>query len=123
MKHKEANKHDDGKPRWDLLPFDALEEVAEVLEYGARKYAARNWEKGMAWGRLLRAAIGHLASWAKGKPRDDESGLPHLAHAACNVLFLLALTKRGIGTDDRRATPRPAWLAGVPRSTKKDGAT
>lgn len=101
MSETEGVKFDEGKPRWDLLPFDALDEVAEVLRYGANKYAPRNWEKGMAWGRLLGAAMRHLAAWARGNYRDSESQLPHLAHAACCVLMLLALTMRGVGTDDR----------------------
>ena len=102
---QEGVKLDDGKPRWDLLPFDALDDVAGVLHYGAEKYAARNWERGMAWGRLLAAALRHLSAWASGQDRDAESGYLHLSHAACCVLMLLALTKRRIGADDRQVTP------------------
>lgn len=101
----EGIKADDGKARWDLLPFDALDEVAIVLAYGAKKYAPRNWELGMAWGRLLAACLRHLAQWAIGNEKDAESGLPHLSHAACCVLMLLALAKRNVGTDDREVTP------------------
>lgn len=101
MKDK-AKKFDDEKPRWDLLPFDALDEVAEVLRYGAKKYAARNWELGMRWGRLLAASLRHLTLWARGQDRDSESGHHHLAHAACCVLMLLALVRRKVGKDDRR---------------------
>ena len=97
-----AVKHDAGKPRMDLLPFDALWEVGEVLDYGARKYSERNWERGMSWGRLMAAALRHLGLWASGADRDAESGHRHLAHAACCVLMLLALTCRGVGADDRR---------------------
>lgn len=97
----EGRKDDKGKIRTDLLPFDALEKVSEVLEHGSRKYDARNWEQGMAWGRLLGAALRHLFSWAGGQEKDPESGLPHLSHAACCVLMLLALTMRGVGADDR----------------------
>ena len=96
-----AKKNDTGKPRWDLLPFDALNSVAQVLEFGANKYAARNWEKGLDWGRLLAAALRHLSAWARGHNTDEESGLPHLAHAACCVLMLLASVQRGVGTDSR----------------------
>jgi hypothetical protein len=101
----EGRKDDSEKPRWDLLPFDALDEVAIVLCYGAKKYAPRNWEKGMAWCRLLGAALRHLSSWALGRETDDESGLPHLAHAACCALMLLALVKRRVGADDRTVAP------------------
>lgn len=97
----EGIKHDAGKPATDLLPFDAIEDVARVLEYGRKKYSARNWELGMAWGRLLGASLRHLFAWARGVEIDEESGLPHLAHASCSVLMLAALVKRRVGTDDR----------------------
>lgn len=96
-----AVKADAHKPRTDLLPFDALEGVAAVLNYGAKKYAERNWEKGLAWGRLLGATLRHLFSWGLGENLDPESGLPHLDHAACSVLMLSATVRRGLGTDDR----------------------
>lgn len=99
---KEGIKYDDGKPAWDLLPYDALEDVADVLTYGSTKYARRNWEKGMVWGRLLRASVGHLAKFMMGETYDKESGKHHLAHAACDTLFVLAYFKRKIGTDDRQ---------------------
>jgi hypothetical protein len=102
VKARTGIKHDVGKPRTDLLPFDALVEVADVLDYGARKYADRNWERGMAWGRMFGAALRHLFAWASGQERDPESGRLHLSHAACCVLMLLALTLRKTGTDDRR---------------------
>lgn len=96
-----GQKYDQGKPRTDLLPFDALTEVAAVLGYGAEKYSARNWERGITWGRLLGALLRHTYAWAGGEEHDGESGHRHLAHAACCALMLLALTMRGVGTDDR----------------------
>jgi hypothetical protein len=97
----EGVKFDQGKPRTDLLPFDALLDVAAVLDYGAKKYAARNWEKGMGWGRLVAASMRHLWAWCGGQDRDEESGHHHLAHFACCSLMLLALVRRNVGTDDR----------------------
>lgn len=111
VKYVEApggRKSDDGKARWDLLPLDALEDVAQVLRYGAEKYAERNWERGLSWGRLLAAAFRHLAAWACGQNRDAESGHHHLAHAAACVLMLLSLVKRGRGTDDRSPFAGPS---------------
>ncbi len=96
-----GHKDDIGKPRLDLLPFDALEEVGRVLTLGADKYGDRNWERGMAWSRLLGAALRHLFSWAIRSGRDAESGRSQLAHAAADILFLLAYEIRGIGEDDR----------------------
>jgi Domain of unknown function (DUF5664) len=89
-------KADAGKPRWDLLPPVALEEVSKVLEFGARKYAPDNWRKVKGWRwRYARAAIGHIFAFLRGERVDPESGLPHLAHAACSVLFVLELDLHG----------------------------
>ncbi len=88
----EGRKDDFGKTRWDLLPFAGLGQVAEVLTRGAVKYAPDNWRKVEGWRwRYFRAAIGHLTKWWLGEKLDPEWGLPHLAHAACCVLFLLEL--------------------------------
>jgi hypothetical protein len=94
-------KHDQGKPRYDLLPFRALDDVARVMDFGAAKYGANNWRGGMRWGRYLAAAMRHLAAWARGEADDRESGLPHLAHAAACCLILLELVHTGAGDDDR----------------------
>lgn len=95
-------KHDTGKARWDLLPLDAIGEIAEVATYGATLYGDRRWESGMGFGRLLAAALRHIAAWSAGEDRDRDSGLSHLAHAACNLLFLIAYMRRGVGSDDVR---------------------
>lgn len=96
-----GTKHDSQKPKWSLLPYDALLPVVRVMEYGAAKYGRDNWMAGMEWTRLADAAVRHLLDWLRGEDNDRESGLPHLAHAACNLLFLLAYTLRGLGKDDR----------------------
>lgn len=88
------------KARWDLLPFDAVDEVVKVLTHGAGKYGDRNWEKGMKWSRILAATFRHLVAFARGQRRDPETGLHPLAHAACDILFLLAYELRGLGEND-----------------------
>ena len=90
-----------GKTRWDLLPYDSLEIVAQVMTQGADKYGDRNWEKGFPWMSVFSSLMRHLFKWVRGEDLDDESGLPHLSHAACNVLFLLTFHLRKSGTDDR----------------------
>lgn len=97
----EGRKDDGAKPRYDLIPPEMLEGVAEVLTYGAAKYAPRNWERGMAWGRVFGALMRHMWAWWRGQRLDPESGLPHLAHAACCIAFLMAFEARRAGTDDR----------------------
>jgi hypothetical protein len=94
-------RYDKGKPRWDLLPADALEELVLVYTRGAEKYADRNWEKGMSWSRCFRSMLSHTWKWWGGEQYDDETGLHHLAHVAWNALALVAYEKRKVGTDDR----------------------
>jgi hypothetical protein len=93
-----------GKPRFDLIPVEALEEWAKVCEYGARKYADRNWEKGMPWGEIFRAILSHAFKFWRGQRYDEESGLHHLAHALWNVGALLWYDLRAVGTDNRPCT-------------------
>ncbi len=100
----EGIKFDSEKIRVDLLPPDALEEISKVLTYGAAKYGDRNWELGMDWNRPYGALLRHLWAWWKGEDYDPESGIHHLAHAGCNILFLLSYMKRGVGKDNRPLT-------------------
>jgi hypothetical protein len=100
-------RYDEGKPRMDLIPGDALIEIAKVLSYGAAKYSDRNWEKGMDYHKLYAPIQRHLWKWWQGEELDEESGLHHLAHAACDILMLQATALRSIGTDDRPNT-RPS---------------
>jgi hypothetical protein len=85
-------KLDGAKTRWDLLPWPALELVAQALTLGAAKYPVpENWRHVPdARRRYFAAAIRHAVAWVKGEKTDPESGLPHLAHLACNSLFLLS---------------------------------
>lgn len=90
----EGVKADAGKAPWDLMPFAALAEVVKVLEFGAKKYAPDNWRKvPEAHKRYLAACFRHLCARGLGEKLDPESGLPHLAHAACCVLFLLEMDR------------------------------
>lgn len=97
----EGRKDDTGKLPYDLLPSDAIEEVLEVLKYGAAKYEPRNWEKGMAWSRPFAALMRHMWAWWRREPCDIETGITHLAHAGCCLLFLLSYELRKTGVDDR----------------------
>ena len=96
-----ALRYNSGKPRYDLLPPDALNELAEVFTKGAEKYAPRNWEKGMDWGKCFASLLRHAFKWAKGEDRDEETGCLHMAHVAWNALVLCSYAMRKVGTDDR----------------------
>jgi hypothetical protein len=95
-------KHDDGKLPLELLPLDAVEEIAKVLQFGAKKYAPNNWRGGFVYGRVFGALLRHLFSWWRGEDKDPETGLSPLAHAGCDVLFLLHFTLAKTGTDNRK---------------------
>jgi hypothetical protein len=88
-----GKKFDTGKPRWDLLP-ESIRSVVAVITYGAGKYGDENWKQVSGWRRrYAAAAFRHMTSWLYGERLDAETGLPHLAHAATNMLFLLELDK------------------------------
>lgn len=95
-------KKDEGKPRWELVPYDAVEGVVEILTFGAKKYDARNWEKGIAYGRVFGAIQRHLTAWWRGEDTDKESGRSHLDHAMCELMFLSAFEKRNMTQLDDR---------------------
>lgn len=96
-----AVKHDQDKLPLHLLSTEALNQTAAVLKFGAQKYAEHNWRKGFAWSRPLAAAMRHLTAFNAGEDRDPESGLSHLAHAACCIMFLLEFEKTHPHLDDR----------------------
>lgn len=100
-----AKKFDEGKPRMDLFPSDALLSVGLTLGYGAEKYGAHNWRNGMEWSRMYAAAMRHLLAWNKGEDCDEESGYLHLSHAICCLLFLLEYHLQNTGKDDRYEEP------------------
>ena len=94
-------KYDNDKPRMDLLDFDALEGLAKVLTFGANKYAAHNWRKGISYSRLTAAMLRHLGALQRGEDVDPESGLPHIDHLGCCWMFLSNMTKTRPDLDDR----------------------
>jgi hypothetical protein len=85
-----GRKESEGKLQWSLVPWGSVEEVVKVLMFGAAKYAPDNWQRVQPARKLyFEAAMRHLVAWQRGEEKDGESGLPHLAHAACDILFLL----------------------------------
>jgi len=82
-------KLDGGKPRFDLLSPIALTELSRVLEFGARKYADRNWENGMRWGRVFAAMMRHAWAFWRGERLDSESGMHHMACVMWGAMVLV----------------------------------
>ena len=76
------------KPLDAVLSFNCLEGACRVFAYGAGKYAAWNWAKGMAWSVPLGCALRHMQAVLDGEFIDDESGLPHIDHVFSNLVML-----------------------------------
>lgn len=84
-----GRKDDQGKNRLDLIEPEFIEGVGKVLTFGAEKYEENSWQKvDNAENRYYAAAMRHLLAWRKGEKIDPESGLNHLDHVACNIMFL-----------------------------------
>jgi hypothetical protein len=96
-----GTKHDSEKNRLELLSPVWVEGVGQVLTFGARKYEANNWRKGISQSRLLGAALRHIFSYVKGEDFDPESGLSHLLHASCCLMFAFELKGSRPDLDDR----------------------
>lgn len=90
----QGGRKDDGeKVRTDLFSADAYLGTCQVLTFGANKYTAWNWSKGILYMRIYGAILRHLLAWVRGEENDGETGLPHLDHAACELMFLQHFTK------------------------------
>lgn len=93
MNNQEA-KADAGKLHLTLVPTQIIYEIAKVREYGCNKYpngGRDNWKQ-VDIERYMDALARHvLAAWDDPAKVDEESSLLHLAHAACNLAFILEL--------------------------------
>ena len=84
-----GRKFDGGKLEYGLLPPLALEETVKVLTFGAQKYERDNWKKVPdSKRRYFDAMERHIWAYKKGEQMDPESGIHHLAHAMCCLMFL-----------------------------------
>jgi hypothetical protein len=101
VKSKAGLKYDAVKTRFDLYPLDAYEGCTKVLTFGANKYTPNGWKTVPdAKNRYYAALIRHLNAQKKytddggeGLALDEESGLPHLDHAQCCLVFLREISK------------------------------
>jgi hypothetical protein len=101
-------KYDGDKAPLQLLDGYALEQIAKVLAFGANKYAAHNWRGGIHMSRLIGAALRHINAYNSGEDLDPESGLSHLAHAGCCIVFALWMAEHRPELDDRWVDPAKA---------------
>lgn len=104
----EGRKDDMGKLRYDLIPAYPLERLAEVYTIGAHKYADRNWELGLKYGRVFAAMMRHAWAWWRGEEFDPIDCQHHLASVAWCAFALMEYRRTGKGEDDRPISPRQA---------------
>jgi hypothetical protein len=107
----EGKKYDEGKNMLELIPVELINGIGRVLTYGANKYSPRNWENGIAYGRVFGATLRHLFAWWGGERLDKESGMHHLWHAATELSFLIAYEERCMTQlDDRPASKKVKFI-------------
>lgn len=116
-------KNDSGKARYDLLGWRTIDDMARIMADGAAAHGDEGWKTlPNAKDRYFSAAMRHIVAWRNGENIDVDSGFHHLAHAICNLMFLLELTK---GSD---YTKLDELMSGWPKSkptvpfTLADGA-
>lgn len=101
VKDEPASKFDFDKSRVDLIPPEFIEALGLHYGIGAKKYAERNWEKGMSWSRCYAGAQRHMLAFWRGEDIDAETGSPHLIAAAWNMSALHWYALHNVGNDDR----------------------
>ena len=89
MSYRQDAKADNGKPRLTLVPRRIIWDIAAIREYGTEKYRdPENW-RDVEPERYRDAAYRHFMAYLDDPSSvDEESGLPHLWHLACNIAFL-----------------------------------
>lgn len=94
---------------YDLFPFqETVEAYCRVAEFGAKKYAAWNWSKGLPRVQILGSLLRHTWAYLRGEERDSDSGLLHTDHILWNAVALVHNVHWGL-EDGRRAEPPRAY--------------
>jgi hypothetical protein len=109
-----------GKLRMDLTPPEWEWALADVTTQGSKKYAARNWEKGMDWSTMVGCMKRHINKFLAGERYDGKdfnleegtTGCHHLAMVAWNALALMSYDLRELGNND---LPRDTGMASLKR--------
>ena len=95
--NREAN---DGRGRFDLFPYEAMESLAKWYEEGAKKYGDRNWEKGLSVRDCINRMVRHSHKAANGLTDED-----HLSAVMWNAAAAITMMKRRPDCNDHR------WLS------------
>ena len=84
---EKSDRFNEGKPKWSLVHYKSMVPMIRVLEFGAKKYEARNWQKGLDLEEILESMQRHLGALMDGENIDPESGIEHMGHIQCNAMF------------------------------------
>lgn len=85
----QSAKADAGKLELTLVPRQIIRDIAEIRMYGNKKYGSPDNWKTVSPQRYRDAAYRHFLAYLDDPTgTDDESGLSHLSHLACNIAFL-----------------------------------
>jgi hypothetical protein len=95
MKKDKFIKADDGKIMFSLIEPQFIKGTAKVLTLGAQKYSVGNWKKCKDRQRYEDALLRHIYDYLQGNKCDKETGVSHLYHAACNLMFLDSFDREG----------------------------
>ena len=92
-------KDTDGKPKLSLVPPQIIFDVAEVREYGSAKYpdgGKNNWKK-VDIDDYKDALLRHTMKYLQDpKSKDEESGIEHYKHMACNMAFICEIEAKNV---------------------------
>lgn len=83
-----AERFNEGKPELSFIDLDSMMDTADVFSFGAKKYSRDNWKKGQSLTQVLDSMMRHIAGLQRGEFFDPESGLPHIGHIGCNMIFV-----------------------------------
>lgn len=96
-----AIKNDKDKQELSLIPYSLNKYASAALKYGTINYGKNNWKRGFEWHRIWDAIMRHMNQFWEGEDDDEESKLPHLAHAAASLAMLIEHFDKDLGRDDR----------------------
>lgn len=97
-----ADRYNEGKLQWSLVDYESLKPMVRVLMMGAKKYAPHNWKKGLPITEIFDSLQRHLIAFMSGENDDPESGISHLGHIMCNVMFMQHMMLNKPELDDRQ---------------------
>lgn len=83
------------------LGLAGFEPAARVFGFGAKKYKAFNWAKGMPWSVPYACACRHIEKLQMGEELDRDSLLHHRGHVQCNLIMLVTFATTYRAGDDR----------------------